>query len=152
MVLILLLNIISSEYVIFWAAPSPLGTLESQISNLNKGFTPFWRVFSSLNNGVTHFPSYLKKFTGNRLRKSHYDNLSIISEITPSIPQNLTSANTHTSGIGKSFFYRAHLIWNRLPYNLRAIESASFFRSKVLKHLWGEILTSIIDVDEEALK
>ena len=105
----------------------------------------FHSVFYSLNNSVTHFPSYLKKFTGTRLRKSHYDTLSLVSEITPKIPQNLTSANTHKIGIEKSFFYRAHLTWNRLPYNLRSIDSASVFRLKLLKHLWGEILTSIKD-------
>ncbi len=87
------------------------------------------------------FPPYLKRFRGSRLRKCHLDNLCIISEVSPRIPQNLTSANTRHTGISKSFFYRSHLMWNQLPYELRSIESPSIFKTKLLKHLWNELFS-----------
>ncbi len=73
----------------------------------------FHSVFYNLNNNVTQFPYYLQKFTGSRLRRSHLDNLSIVSNIVPNIPQNLTGNNSRTIGIGKSFFYRSYLAWNK---------------------------------------
>ena len=29
-------------------------------------------------------------------------------------------------------------MWNKLPYDLRSIESPSIFKDKLLKHLWNE--------------
>ena len=110
----------------------------------------FHSVFYNLNHNICPLPPYLQRFTGSRLRRSHFDNLSIVSEIHPNTPQNVTSANTRCLGISKSFFYRAHLIWNRLPYDLRSIEAPSLFRIGLLKFLWGEV-TNIITSDLEAI-
>jgi len=85
------------------------------------------------------FPDYLKKFTGSRLRRCHLDNLSMVSDILPKIPQNLTSSHSRNVGISKSFFYRAHITWNKLPYDLRSLESPSIFKSRLLVHLWNNI-------------
>ena len=100
----------------------------------------FHQIFYDIS--VVSLPSYLKRFTGSRLRRCHLDNLSIISNISPRIPQNLTSEHARHTGISKSYFYRAHLLWNQLPYELRSIESPSIFKSKLIKHLWSVLQNS----------
>ena len=62
---------------------------------------------------VVKLPAYLKLFTGSRLRNSHLDNLSVISEITPKIPQNLYSCDSR--GINKSYFLEH--IWPGTDYH-----------------------------------
>ena len=52
----------------------------------------FHSVFYSYS--VTKLPDYLQIFTGSRLRRSHYDRLSIVSSIIPRIPQNLNTENS----------------------------------------------------------
>ena len=96
----------------------------------------FHSVFYSYS--VTKLPNYLSHFTGTRLRSSHYDRLSIISSIIPRIPQNL---NTESSalGISKSFFYRAHLAWNKLPLDIREIGAPSKFKTSLLGYLWSKV-------------
>ena len=73
------------------------------------------------------------------LFKCHLDNLSMVSDILPKISQNLTSSHSRNVGISKSFFYRAHITWNKLPYDLRSLESPSIFKSRLLVHLWNNI-------------
>ena len=41
----------------------------------------------------------------------------------------------------QNHFYRAHIIWNRLPLEFRKIESESLFEKKLLDYLWKEILS-----------
>ena len=94
---------------------------------------------------VNKLPSYLHKFEGSRLRNSHFDKLSIISTITPRIPQNLDT-DGQVLGIAKSFYYRAHLSWNRLPLDLRDIGAPSKFKVGLLKHLWEKV-SEIIKVE-----
>ena len=67
----------------------------------------------------------------------------------PKTPQNLELLSTST-GITKSFFYKAHLIWNRLPLELRKIESESLFEKKLLDNFWKEIL-SLANLPSELL-
>jgi hypothetical protein len=55
------------------------------------------------------------------------------------IPQNLTFSHTRNIGISKSFFYRAHILWNNLPYDVRSIESLSIFKNRLLAHHWSYI-------------
>ena len=83
------------------------------------------------------FPYYLSRFQGSNLRKCHLDNLCIKSSIHPKVPQNLES-EIICSGLGKSFFYRTHLAWNRLPFEIRNIESELAFKSALIKYLWQE--------------
>jgi hypothetical protein len=71
-------------------------------------------------------PKYLKFYSGsNRLRNTHLDRLSLVSSITSKCNDSLS----------KSFFYRTHLIWNRLPFALREIVRPSMFKSELLKHI-----------------
>ena len=103
-----------------------------------KDLTFFHSIFHK--KSVVKLPSYLSHFQGSMLRTCHLDSLSICSNVQPKTPQNLEVLNTST-GITKSFFYRAHILWNRLPIELRKIESESLFERKLIDHLWKEILS-----------
>ena len=103
-----------------------------------KDLTFFHSIFYK--KSVVKLPSYLYSFKGSVLRHCHLDSFSICSSIQPKTPQNLELLNTST-GITKSFFYRAHLIWNRLPLELRKIKSKLLFKKQLLDHLWKEILS-----------
>ena len=87
------------------------------------------------NYSCNKLPYYLTYFNGSRLRSSHYDELCLVSSINPKVPVNLTSSNS-ISGFQNSYFYRSHLLWNRLPLELRQIKSMSVFRSKLLQYIW----------------
>ena len=85
-------------------------------------------------------PDYLKFFDGqSRLRSCHLDNLSIVSSLNPKI-KSLLSVGQNSS-LNKSFFYRTHLLWNKLPYDLRASRVATIFRCNLVKYLWDNLLT-----------
>ena len=105
----------------------------------------FHSVFYSYS--VTKLPDYLQRFTGSRLRRSHYDRLSIVSSIIPRIPQNLNTENS-SLGISKSFFYRAHLAWNKLPLDLRDNGAPSKFKTALLVYMWGKV-SNIIKYEYE---
>ena len=45
------------------------------------------------------------------------------------------------------FFYRTHLLWNKLPLDIRAIINLSTFKNKLLKFLWD----SVNDYNEQVL-
>ena len=84
-------------------------------------------------------PAYLKFFDGNsRLRSFHLDTLSLVSDIQPKA--NSSAATNKNSALNKSFFYRTHLLWNKLPFELRCTENLSNFRTKLLKLLWDSII------------
>ncbi len=85
----------------------------------------------------------MKHFTGSRLRNSHLDTLSMSSEIRPRTPQNLNSEYSNI-GISKSYFYRAHLAWNRLPISIRETEPPGQFRQVLENHLWRELQISAL--------
>ena len=65
------------------------------------------------------------------------------SSVHPKIPQNLEVENPNT-GITKSFFYRAHSSWNKLPLEIRKIESPSLFKKQLTDHLWKEAFSLIM--------
>ena len=95
----------------------------------------FHQVFYGIS--TVSFPYYLHKFAGSRLRHCHLDNHCIVSDILPKIPQNLTSSCSRHVGISKSYFYRTHILWNKLPLDLRSIESPSLFKKRLLAHQWN---------------
>ena len=102
-----------------------------------KDLTYFHSIFYGFSK--VKFPSYLSRFQGSNLRRCHLDNLCITSSIHPRVPHNLEN-ETLCRGIGKSFFYRTHLAWNRLPFPIRKIESELLFKSALKKYLWHEAL------------
>ena len=74
-------------------------------------------------------PDYLKWFDGStRLRSTHLDHLSLVSTINP-------RRNSYKI-LEKSFFYRTHSLWNRIPLEIRKIGSPSLFRIRLESHLW----------------
>ena len=93
----------------------------------------FHKIFYGFS--VVKFPAYLFQFNGSRLRQCHFDSYSVCSKVQPRLPQNLASESTNI-GISKSYFYRAHLLWNKLPISLRKIESPTMFESKLIIYLW----------------
>ena len=85
-------------------------------------------------------PAYLKFFDGvSSLRSCHLDTLSIISDIRPK-NNHITTTNKNCA-LNKSFFYRTHLLWNNLPYEIRCIRHYPKFRTELLKLLWKSIVT-----------
>ena len=88
-------------------------------------------------------PSYLHFFEGrSRLRFTHLDNLSLVSDISSN------SINTTTKrGFANSYFYRTHLLWNRLPLHLREIVRPSEFKTKLIDFIWRELV--IVNDDHE---
>ena len=83
-------------------------------------------------------PTYLNFYQGNsRLRSCHLDSLSMVSSISPQ-----TSSNRNI--LYKSFFYRTHFQWNRLPHNLRKIQGHISFKKELSKHLWKNILADYV--------
>ena len=84
-------------------------------------------------------PNYLTFFTGqSRLRSSHRDELSFVSSLIPN--------SSNTTLLEKSFFYRAHMIWNSMPLAIRKVGSTSEFKTKVETHLW-DLLCESEDVE-----
>ena len=73
-------------------------------------------------------PPYLSLFAGNQLRLSHFDNLCFISSVLP--------RGSSTATLNKSFFYRTHNLWNRLPLEIRQIVSPIEFRRELIIHFW----------------
>ena len=87
-------------------------------------------------------PDYLSLFTGNnRLRSCHLDRLSFVSSL---IPRGSTCYL-----LKKSFYYRAHLLWNSLPLELREIICPKLFKVKLVQYLWISETNNAIESDEE---
>ena len=82
-------------------------------------------------------PEYLKFYQGgSRLRKCHLDVFSLVCSIIPRSSQKTTNSQNPLS---KSFFYRTHLLWNSLPFELRKTSDPSKFKSELLKYMWSSL-------------
>ena len=46
-------------------------------------------------------------------------------------------------GFANNFFYRSHLMWNRLPLSLREIIRPSKFKIELIKYIWTEFVFSV---------
>ena len=87
-------------------------------------------------------PDYMNWYDGSsRLRRTHLDHDLLTCSLLPK--------TSTTISLDKSFFYRCHSLWNRLPLELREITSPSTFKSMLVSHLWSQCITS---VDELALE
>ena len=92
-------------------------------------------------------PSYLNFFKGHsRLRFSHLDHLSLISDVVPAYKSNTSNIKR---GFANSYFYRTHLLWNRLPLSLREIIRPSLFKSKLIEYIWTQLVNSENLSDDE---
>ena len=84
-------------------------------------------------------PPFLTPYQGNsRLRSSHLDYLCYESSISP---------RTIYNAFSKSFFYKTHLEWNRLPLKLREIVDPSTFKTKLMEHLWTAVSNELLSDD-----
>ena len=45
-------------------------------------------------------------------------------------------------GFANTFFYRTHLLWNRLPLLLREVEYPGRFRRELINYIWTEFVSS----------
>ena len=87
-------------------------------------------------------PDYLALYSGDsRLRSTHLDNLSFVS--------NIASTTTSISNLDKSFFFRSHTLWNLLTFDLRNSMIPSQFKIKLVKHYWNMVSTDIEQPEEE---
>ena len=130
----------SFSSTIYYHSCKELNILPISIRFDLKDMTYFHSIFYGLSS--VKFPLYLTQFTNTILRSCHLDNLSIQSSVHPQVPQNLEVDVPHT-GITKSFFYRAHSAWNKLPFEIRKIESPGLFKKKLIDHLWKEAFSII---------
>ena len=77
-----------------------------------------------------NIPDYLTLYSGDsRLRRTHLDNLSFVS--------NIASTTTSINNLNKSFFFRTHTLWNSLPFDIRNLMRLTQFKSKLAKHFWS---------------
>ena len=82
-------------------------------------------------------PHYIVPFSGvSRLRRSHLDDLSFVSSVSPRI---------EAGPFARSFFYRTFPKWNRLPYDLRKLDNVIEFKKEVSEHMWAGIAASAED-------
>ena len=92
-------------------------------------------------------PPYLHFFEGrSRLRFTHLDRLSITSDI---IPACRFSDNNTKRGFSNSYFYRTHMLWNRLPYTLRAVTNPGELKSKLIDYIWKNMVDFGCESDSE---
>jgi hypothetical protein len=90
---------------------------------------------------VINLPDYIHFHNGyTRLRSSHLDNLSLVSDLTPKLSNNY-SKNTESvasslSQFSNSFFYRSMNSWNSLPFDTRSVSDPPEFETSLLKDLW----------------
>ena len=98
------------------------------------------KMFHSIVNGFScvKLPDYIKPFEGSRLRSSHLDTKCFVSTIQPKrSDSNRNFECVHNGVFSNSFFYRAHLLWNKLPLSLREIIRPGLFKNKLLEYLWN---------------
>ena len=94
---------------------------------------------------ILWFFSYLSFYNGiSRLRSSHFDRLTIISSVHPKSSSYTATNRNSRSALGNSFFYRTHLIWNNLPFDIRNISDHTKFKDALIKQLWCDISTNLV--------
>ena len=87
------------------------------------------------------FPPYLHFYSNqSRLRFCHLDSHSLVCDI---IPNTITSQDRTTNAFANSFFYRTHLLWNKLPINIRSIHSFFEFKASLKEYFWTRLNTDL---------
>ena len=104
----------------------------------------FHRIINE--NICVKLPSYLTLFSpeSSRLRKTHMDKLTYVSIIKPRL---VTRVNNE-GGVAfeclkefeKSYFYRVHLEWNKLPLAISMTKHHNTFIINLKKHLWSLLM------------
>ena len=104
------------------------------------------KIFHSMIIGT--FPSPLPNYlhfhkSNNRLRSSHLDDFSIVSDIKPRVTVNYNKSATDTvssSQFSNSFYFRTMNAWNSLPLETRKLTSPSLFEQSVVAYLWNHLM------------
>ena len=100
----------------------------------------FYKIIHSLI--PVNMPNYLTLFNGNsRLRSSHLDELSFVC--------NLATPMTGNGTLNKSFFFRSHLLWNTLPFDIRNSPCLSEFKNKLHNYFRNLAVPEQTDSEEE---
>ena len=74
------------------------------------------------------------------------DPLSFVSSIKPRLVRRTNYTNDNDkqfetlNDFEKSYFYRVHLQWNKLPLYIRLIENHETFLNSLKKHLWSVLM------------
>ena len=108
--------------------------------NLDLTFQDF-KFFHSIvyNFSCVKLPDYLTLFSGStRLRSTHLAQLCFVSSVQP----RGTTATDSRRGFANTFFYRAYLLWNRLPFSLREVEYPGMFKRKLVDYIWTELVSN----------
>ena len=105
------------------------------------------KLFHSMIIGT--FPSSLPYYlhfhkSNNRLRSSHLDDFSIVSDISPRITVNYNKSATDAvsssfTQFSSNFYFRTMNAWNSLPLETRTITSPSLFEQSVVNYLWEQL-------------
>ena len=105
------------------------------------------KLFHSMIIGT--FPSSLPYYlhfhkSNNRLRSSHLDDFSIVSDISPRITVNYNKSasdvvSSSFTQFSSNFYFRTMNAWNSLPLETRKLTSPSLFEQSVVAHLWNHI-------------
>ena len=98
---------------------------------------------------VIKLPPYITCYSGTRLRSSHMDEYSLISNVHPRITINYSNSNdtsddsdgldqsTHSFlKFSNSYFYMTLISWNNLPLDIRKAENCKKIGDKLEKYLW----------------
>ena len=99
-------------------------------------------------------PFYIKFFdssSSRQLRSCHLDRLCLVSSISPEISYSYSHklpGGSEYKTFENSFFYRTHLLWNRLPISIRELNHTKF-KAKVIEYLWHESFSQIIAQSED---
>ena len=84
-----------------------------------------------------NLPNYISYYDGNsRLRNCHLDELCLVSSVQPKFNTSNISNEISRSSFANSFFYRAHLKWNTLPRDIRAIACPIKFKATLTRYFW----------------
>ena len=79
-------------------------------------------------------PTYLHFYSGNsRLRFCHLDRLSLVSDL---LPNTTACVSRTTNAFANSYFYRVHILWNKLPLELREVDCPKKFKTLLKCHLF----------------
>ena len=93
-----------------------------------------------INKAQIDFPDYLKMYSGStRLRSSHLDELSVVSNIEPKITRNYNGpeiVSTSLAQFANCYFYRTMNNWNLLPKEVREHGLPKQFEFAASKWLW----------------
>ena len=68
----------------------------------------------------------------------------------PTSNSNLTNCYQNNA-FGNSFFYKTHLKWNNLPFDIRINSNPVKFKKDMIEHYWANLYDTLTNSDDEDL-